>query len=47
VAEHAVMQILGLVRNYIPSYDWIIKKGWNIADFVKRAMIWRAWMLAW
>lgn len=37
VAEHAVMQILALVRNYIPSYDWIIKKGWNIADCVERA----------
>jgi formate dehydrogenase len=37
VAEHAVMQILALVRNYIPSYDWILKKGWNIADCVERA----------
>jgi formate dehydrogenase len=37
VAEHAVMQILALVRNYIPSYEWVIKKGWNIADCVERA----------
>jgi formate dehydrogenase len=37
VAEHAVMQILALVRNYIPSYDWVIKGGWNIADCVERA----------
>src|SRR6202142_637101 len=37
VAEHAVMQILALVRNYIPSYEWIIKKGWNIADCAERA----------
>lgn len=37
VSEHAVMQILALVRNYIPSYEWIIKKGWNIADCVERA----------
>jgi formate dehydrogenase len=37
VAEHAVMQILALVRNYIPSYEWIIQKGWNIADCVERA----------
>jgi formate dehydrogenase len=37
VSEHAVMQILALVRNYIPSYDWVIKKGWNIADCVARA----------
>src|SRR5207245_2964531 len=28
VAEHAVMQILALVRNYIPSYQWVIRQGW-------------------
>lgn len=37
VAEHVVMQILSLVRNYIPSYHWIIKGGWNIADCVSRS----------
>jgi formate dehydrogenase len=37
VAEHAVMQILALVRNYIPSYQWIVEGGWNIADCVERA----------
>ncbi len=37
VAEHNVMMILALVRNYIPSYQWVIKKGWNIADCVTRA----------
>jgi formate dehydrogenase len=37
VAEHALMQILALVRNYLPSYEWVIKKGWNIADCVERA----------
>jgi formate dehydrogenase len=37
VAEHAVMQILSLVRNYIPACEWIVKKGWNIADCVARA----------
>jgi formate dehydrogenase len=37
VAEHAVMQILALTRNYIPSYQWIIWQGWNIADCVERA----------
>lgn len=37
VAEHIVMMILALVRNYIPSYEWIIKKGWNIADCVSRS----------
>merc|ERR1711970_496537 len=30
--------ILSLVRNYIPSNQWVIeKKGWNIADCVQRA----------
>ncbi len=37
VAEHVVMMILSLVRNYIPSYQWVVKKGWNIADCVSRS----------
>ncbi|MGW8552199.1 NAD-dependent formate dehydrogenase [Streptomyces tubercidicus] len=38
VSEHAVMQILTLVRNYLPSHEWVTaKKGWNIADSVARA----------
>src|SRR5690348_4612526 len=37
VAEHAVMQILALVRDYIPSYQWVTHGGWNIADCVERA----------
>ncbi len=37
VAEHVVMMILALVRNYIPSYQWVVKGGWNIADCVERA----------
>jgi formate dehydrogenase len=37
VAEHVVMMILGLVRNYIPSYYWVVNKGWNIADCVARS----------
>jgi formate dehydrogenase len=37
VAEHNVMAILALAHNYIPSYQWVIKKGWNIADCVSRA----------
>jgi formate dehydrogenase len=37
VAEHVVMMILGLVRNYIPSYEWVVKGGWNIADCVSRS----------
>ena len=37
VAEHVVMQILSLVRNYIPSHHWVTKGGWNIADCVARS----------
>lgn len=37
VAEHVCMMILSLVRNYIPSYQWVVKGGWNIADCVSRA----------
>src|SRR5580698_10490798 len=37
VSEHVVMMILALVRNYIPSYQWVIKEGWNIADCVGRS----------
>ena len=37
VSEHAVMMILSLVRNYIPSYQWVVKGGWNIADCVERS----------
>ena len=37
VSEHVVMMILGLVRNYIPSYQWVVKGGWNIADCVERS----------
>jgi len=37
VAEHVVMMILALVRNYLPSYQWVVKGGWNIADCVSRS----------
>jgi formate dehydrogenase len=37
VSEHVVMMILSLVRNYLPSHDWVLKKGWNIADCVVRS----------
>lgn len=37
VSEHVVMMILALVRNYIPSYQWVVKGGWNIADCVQRS----------
>ncbi len=37
VSEHAVMMILALVRNYIPSYSWAVNNGWNIADCVSQS----------
>jgi len=37
VSEHVVMMILALVRNYIPSYQWVTRGGWNIADCVERS----------
>jgi formate dehydrogenase len=37
VAEHAVMQILALVHNYLPSHEWVTtERGWNVADCVER-----------
>jgi formate dehydrogenase len=37
VSEHVVMAILALMRNYIPSYQWVVDGGWNIADCVSRS----------
>jgi formate dehydrogenase len=37
VAEHTVMQILALVRNFVPSHEWIVNGGWNIADAASRS----------
>jgi formate dehydrogenase len=37
VAEHVVMLILSLVRNYLPSHRWVLDRGWNIADCVSRS----------
>ncbi len=37
VMEHAVMSILTLVRNFIPSHEWSEKGGWNVADCVERS----------
>jgi formate dehydrogenase len=37
VSEHVVMMILSLVRDYLPSYEWVLKSGWNIADCVERS----------
>jgi formate dehydrogenase len=37
VAEHVVMLILVLVRDYIPAHRWAEEGGWNIADAVSRS----------
>ena len=37
VSEHVVMTILVLVRNYVPSYQTVVRGGWNIADCVERS----------
>ncbi|WP_326557971.1 NAD-dependent formate dehydrogenase [Micromonospora sp. NBC_01796] len=37
VAEHVVMMTLALVRNYLPSHQWVRDGGWNIADCSARA----------
>jgi formate dehydrogenase len=37
VAEHVVMMILSLVRNYLPSHQVVNDGGWNIADCVARS----------
>jgi len=37
VAEHAVMMILALVRDFVPQYKTVVNGGWNIADCVSRS----------
>jgi len=37
VAEHVVMQILALVRNYLPSYQDVVAGGWNIGPLAARS----------
>jgi formate dehydrogenase len=37
VAEHVVMTVLSLVRNYLPSHQFAAEGGWNIADCVSRS----------
>jgi len=37
VAEHVVMMILSLVRNYLPSHQVVLDGGWNIADCAARS----------
>ena len=36
VAEHVIMQILALVRNYIPSYRQVLEGRWDIGDIAAR-----------
>ncbi|MCW3479523.1 NAD-dependent formate dehydrogenase [Neisseriaceae bacterium JH1-16] len=37
VAEHVVMVMLSMVRNYLPSHEIAVHGGWNIADCVSRS----------
>jgi formate dehydrogenase len=37
VAEHVVMLVLVLVRDFLPAHQWAIDGGWNIADAVSRS----------
>ena len=37
VAEHVVMQILTLVRNYIPAYYEVIEGGWDIGKIAAKS----------
>jgi formate dehydrogenase len=37
VAEHVIMQLLALVRNYIPSYLEVVEGGWDIAKVAARS----------
>lgn len=37
VAEHNLMMVLSLVRNYLPSYEVVKKGGWHIADCAMRS----------
>jgi formate dehydrogenase len=37
VAEHVVMAILVLVRDFVPAHQWAVDGGWNVADCVSRS----------
>lgn len=37
VAEHVVLQILALVRNFVPSYKEVVEGGWDIAKVASRS----------
>ena len=38
VAEHVVMMILTLVRNYIPAYTQVIKGEWDVARIAMKCV---------
>ena len=37
VAEHVVMTILDLVRNYTPAHEQIVANHWNVAEIARDA----------
>ena len=37
VAEHVVMQMLALVRNYIPAYQQVLEGRWDIAEIAAQS----------
>ena len=37
ISVSVVMMILSLVRNYLPSHQWVLDGSWNIADCVSRS----------
>jgi formate dehydrogenase len=37
VAEHAVMQLLALVRNYVPAYQQVVDGRWDIGEIAQRS----------
>ena len=37
VAEHVVMQILALVRNFVPAYEDVVHGGWSIGPVAARS----------
>ncbi len=37
VAEHVVMQVLALVRNYMPAYQEVLAGGWDIGKVAARS----------
>ena len=36
VAEHVVMMMLSLVRNYIPAYKQVINGEWDVAKIAEK-----------